>query len=463
MGITGLFQFVNSKEEAHFDVFMKDLSGKSLAIDTNGLCYVFSYQQDMESFLSSFLNLLEEFDKNNITPVFVFDGKPPQEKQETMNERSEAKAKFLNQMAIEKEALNKLEENAEKRALEETRSVEELKIEIYEKRKSVEKLENSRAFITDAHKNELWMLLYHLGYKCIRAHGEGESLCAMMTREKICDYSFSKDGDTLACGTPFLINGLVKSSERDKVPMRLYSLEKILNLFEFETLEDWIELCVLAPNDFNKKKRISGFGLIKGKDALLKHGTIEGLIENIIKTKSKTVIPSGYDPDEIRKQFYLYTCSPIFEYVKTALDAQLVEKEDKKKYLVELIKHYELKTMFKMSERLKKILFEKYDQEFDITQQDFSNLDFVINRLPDTAQLTEKETAFYNDQIFQKIQNFKKRKSGIAQKRKINDQEERKSRVCSDPRKEAITRLGILKRKIMEETTTTLTTKKSDI
>ena len=58
-------------------IHLKELEGKTIVIDTSIYLYKFSAQNRL---IENFYLLISLFLHNNITPLFVFDGKPPPEK-----------------------------------------------------------------------------------------------------------------------------------------------------------------------------------------------------------------------------------------------------------------------------------------------------------------------------------------------------------------------------------------------
>ena len=58
--------------------------GKTVVIDTS--IYLYRYNSNNELF-ENFYSMLTLFKLNKITPLFIFDGKPPPEKYDKLNER----------------------------------------------------------------------------------------------------------------------------------------------------------------------------------------------------------------------------------------------------------------------------------------------------------------------------------------------------------------------------------------
>ena len=99
MGINGLNTFLKEKvpqciKEVHYSKF----SGKTVAIDTSIYFYKFLYKNDR--FIEGFFQQIYRLMSNKIMPVYIFDGIPPPEKKEVLEQRKE-KRKLLNESISE--------------------------------------------------------------------------------------------------------------------------------------------------------------------------------------------------------------------------------------------------------------------------------------------------------------------------------------------------------------------------
>jgi 5'-3' exonuclease len=68
---------------------MSELAGKRIAIDVS--IYLYKFTGD-GALLENMYLMLSIFRHYRITPVFVFDGKPPDEKRELLDQRKEDKS-----------------------------------------------------------------------------------------------------------------------------------------------------------------------------------------------------------------------------------------------------------------------------------------------------------------------------------------------------------------------------------
>ena len=91
MGIKYLNSFLKENcPESIKCVSMADMSGKKIAIDIS--IYLYKYAGD-DCLIENIYLMISIFRYYNITPIFVFDGKPPAEKKELLIKRKEDKMK----------------------------------------------------------------------------------------------------------------------------------------------------------------------------------------------------------------------------------------------------------------------------------------------------------------------------------------------------------------------------------
>ena len=96
MGIKSLNKFLKIKcLDCLSKITLVELKNQVIAIDAS--IYMYKFISD-DTLIESIYLMVSLFKKNDVTPIFVFDGKPPAEKQEIINERqikkTEAKIKY---------------------------------------------------------------------------------------------------------------------------------------------------------------------------------------------------------------------------------------------------------------------------------------------------------------------------------------------------------------------------------
>lgn len=128
-------------------------------------------------------------------------------------------------------------------------------------------------------------LMHLLGVPCVDGNHEGESMCASLTKTKLCEAVASEDLDVLPFGGQLLIRNL-KANEGTKI-----YLEKVLECMELSHNE-FIDLCILLGTDFIDK--IPGIGRVNAVQLIQQHRTLECVLENLDRIKHP--IPDGYLP-----------------------------------------------------------------------------------------------------------------------------------------------------------------------
>ena len=95
MGIKDLNRFIRdncSDEDSIKRIQLKELSGKKIAVDTS--IYLYKYAGE-NTLIESMYSLLALFRQYNIVPVFVFEGKTPDEKKELLKIRKKNKQTYI--------------------------------------------------------------------------------------------------------------------------------------------------------------------------------------------------------------------------------------------------------------------------------------------------------------------------------------------------------------------------------
>ena len=138
------------------------LSGKTIVIDTSIYLYKFLGQDKL---IENFYLLIYTLKHYNITPVFVFDGKPPEEKKEILSKRKESKENAeneFNSLAL-KLSESDLSEN----------EIEDINFQLSKLRKQFIRVKNEYVLSV---KN----LMTICGASYIESSGEADVICAEM-------------------------------------------------------------------------------------------------------------------------------------------------------------------------------------------------------------------------------------------------------------------------------------------
>ena len=262
MGVQ-IAEIIPSKE-----IELVDLSGKKIALDAFNIIYSFlsiirdrmtgeplkDHHGNVTSHLSGLLyrtlNLLEA----GIFPVYVFDGKYPEFKKKTIEEREK----------VREEARKKWEEAVRKgeKAIKYAQAASKMDENILSSSKEI---------------------LGLMGISWIQAPSEGEAQCSYMCNKNEVFATGSQDSDSLLFGSPRLVRNL-SISGRKKVPNKevyigvkpqLIELEDVLKTLDL-TREQLIMVGILIGTDYNEG--IKGVGPKTALKLVKEHKTLDRLL-----------------------------------------------------------------------------------------------------------------------------------------------------------------------------------------
>ena len=232
MGIRLLNKYIKTNCKNGVSVIkMEDLRGKYIAIDTS--IYLYRFLQE-EVLLENFYLLLSLLKFYNITGIFVFDGKPPEEKYKLIEKRNNVKEEAREKYRELELKMNEINDNEYER---EEKNV--LQNEMVELKKKFVKLERY-------HIDSIKKLITAFGESYIDAEGEADQLCAKLVIKKIAYACLSEDMDLFLYGCPRVLRYLSLLNES----MVLYNLSEILKELEI-SLSDFRQICVLSGTDYN--------------------------------------------------------------------------------------------------------------------------------------------------------------------------------------------------------------------
>ncbi|MDP6639435.1 MAG: hypothetical protein QGH90_01890 [Candidatus Poseidoniaceae archaeon] len=221
------------------------------------------------SHLMGFLDRATSLLELGIIPIFIFDGKHPVLKADTIEKRS--KSRIEAQEKWETALAEGDYPEAQKWAQRSVRYTPEMVEETIE-------------------------LLHLLGIPAFRGEAEGEGQAAVMAQAGQLDVVATQDWDALLYGSPILVRNLMSAGSRRMG--RIIRAEKIVldDLLQQNQLtrEQLIDLAIMIGTDFHPG--IRGIGPKTGLKLIKEHGTIEG----VCAAKEKE-IPENLE--EIRKLF----------------------------------------------------------------------------------------------------------------------------------------------------------------
>jgi len=235
MGIPNLNKLFLEKCNNHINKSnLSKYEGKTIVIDTSIYLYKFAGQ---EKLIENFYLLISIFKYYNICPVFVFDGKPPDEKKDLLKKRR------LNK----KEAEEKY--NIKMKDLENANLSKEDKKEINDE---LEKLKKQFVRINDEKIRKIKQLLINYSVQYIDADGEADVVCVNMVINNQAYACLSDDMDMFLYGCPKVLRYL-SILNHTVIEYDTENILKTLNLSE----DEFKKIIVLCGTDYNLKQTFS--------------------------------------------------------------------------------------------------------------------------------------------------------------------------------------------------------------
>tara|TARA_B110000977_G_scaffold201369_1_gene295621 strand:+ start:3767 stop:4756 length:990 start_codon:yes stop_codon:yes gene_type:complete len=326
MGIHSLTKLISLKSPnsiEHVDLF--SFKGKRVAIDTSIFIYkslinvrykgdyLRNKNGDIMSHIYGLFNKIVTLKSYGITPVFIFDGKPPEEKQFVLAQR--------NKKARESREKMKTAENKEDR----------------------DKYEKSSIRITRQHITDLEVLFSKMGVSYIHAPGEAEAYAAELCRINYVDAVMSEDMDTLVYECPVLIRACIDKSNKKKDVVTKFTFDKIKEDMEMD-IHKFIDLCILCGCDYCST--IPKIGYNRAYINIKSYDTIESIIDS-----KKFEIP-----DDFRDNYLL--ARSLFTIFRDKIDINalpIVSSEYNSTVLEEYLSNHCNMSQSKINTALKKI------------------------------------------------------------------------------------------------------------
>jgi flap endonuclease-1 len=273
MGIKNLSKFLDKYAPTSREIKKyEDYSGKAIAIDTSLVIYKYISAMrktgkdltnkvgNVTSHLHGILYLINKLISNKITPIFVFDGKPPEIKKATLKKRSE----------IKKNATDKLET--------ELTVEEKIKFFMQATKISNEIIQDTKLFLTT------------LGIPFIDSIEEADAQMVCLIQNNLAHAVATEDMDLLTFGASRVLKNFFSLRENKIIEI---DCEKMLKQLKM-TSNQFIDTSILLGCDY--LPTVDKVGMVKTYEYITKHKTLENIF-NVVKQ------PENYDYEEVRKYF----------------------------------------------------------------------------------------------------------------------------------------------------------------
>ena len=259
MGIKGLTHLLKEKSpNAIESVSLASFRDKKVAVDISIFLYKsltnVRYNGDylrnkdgkVVSHIIGIFNKTIQFLSVGVQPIYIFDGKPPDEKRECIQER--------------------------KKRVQECKDKMETDISSEQK----QNLEKSTIRLTREHIDDIKKLFEFMGIPYIHNQvGEAEAYAAELCRMGYVDAVVTEDMDTLAYGCPKVLRNCIDRSIKRKDVLSCFSHAPILEAFKMSH-DQFVDVCILSGCDYCPT--IPKIGTVRAFQYIEQYGSIEGLI-----------------------------------------------------------------------------------------------------------------------------------------------------------------------------------------
>jgi flap endonuclease-1 len=296
--------------------------------------------------IDGFTRLTLRLLKNQITPIYVFDGKPPKEKDEVLQFRRDKKnymkiKKIIVEKCLELDKSNYdefqsnindfIQENSFSYSFDDEELIYYFNKSNDDLVKEIDKISKKIIYVSSEDIESCKILFDLFGVKYIQAPCEAECLVAILCKDNFVDGCISEDSDVLANGGYLLLRNLTA----DKNTIEEYCLQGILDSMAF-TYDEFLDLCILCGSDYTSK--INGLGPITAYKLIQKYGNIE----EFLKVNNKYIIPDNFDYIKARDLFK----NPINKDVYNKIDKNFKMLQPKLELLKDYIKNSKLKEKY---------------------------------------------------------------------------------------------------------------------
>ena len=234
MGIPQLNHYLQQKSDNGIrEIPLSEIKGRSIVVDTS--IYLYKYLSE-GSLIEGFYHLITKLRQFSISPLFIFDGKPPPEKQGELDERKRRKTAAKDEYEILLQKYRK-EQNHKKRIV---------------MKNTLDSLKRQFIKVTHDDIGSVKMLMQSYGVSYLDASGEADVLCAAIVNSGKAYACLSEDMDMFVYGCYRVLRYL--SLLNSTVVM--YDTATILNDLGF-TYSEFKDVCIVTGCDYVKKHQRS--------------------------------------------------------------------------------------------------------------------------------------------------------------------------------------------------------------
>lgn len=299
MGIRGLNNMIKKiSPECVTENSITKYKNTVVAIDCSILIYKFRYASKIENaHLIGIVNRIKFYMMNNILPVFIFDGVPPDAKRCTIEKRQNAKYKLYKKIDELKEIVP--ENEMHKKTIDE----------------EIEKISSQIIVVKKRHIDECKELLEKSGIPYFYAPEDAEKYCAFLQKNGLVDYTITDDTDAMTFGCKKILKTNINNAIVE------IDLEKLLEDFKM-SYKNFVDYCILCGCDYSDT--LNQIGPITAYNIIIKHGNIENYLKQ--------------HPEKNKESFNYLTARKIFAEFNYDLPETIKKKSFDKELLLDFLK-----------------------------------------------------------------------------------------------------------------------------
>jgi flap endonuclease-1 len=316
MGIRMLNKFLQDKCKSSISrINLSELSGKKVAVDIS--IYLYKFLSD-NVLLENLYLMISIFREHNIIPIFVFDGKPPVEKNDTIAFRKKTKRNAREEYYRLKQILDDIESDAG--ALSDACVVsdsdsntivefdEETTISIPSKsadiRLMMDKLKKKFVILKSDHIQNAKILLQAYGMTYIESPGEADIICAKLVSKNIVYACLSEDTDMFVYGCSRVLRYLSLTSST----AILYDFQEIIKTLDMTTYE-FRQLCIIYGCDYLPKNEKQNYKNMTIFNSYKMFKSYKEYYNNIVGSENDTTDNNFIETVDDKPDFYKWLLS----------------------------------------------------------------------------------------------------------------------------------------------------------
>ncbi len=286
MGVKGLNALLKKyAAEAMSQVHISSYAFQKVAVDTS--LYMFKYHAAFgDRWLSAFVTMVTCLRRHKVHPVFIFDTKAPEDKDEERKKRAERRERHADRITDLEDSLKRYYE---------TGAVDDLLTETYKKvasekvlrmflrgpkegadfdpkyvEEELDRMRGKVISITDGDFRTLKDLLRLMGVQAVQAPGEAEAHASYLCAVGHVDAVLTEDSDVLAYGCP-------RSLSKFDVSTGMCTEVLIGDVYRAMGLSysTFVDLCILCGTDYNTNMK--GVGPEKAYKLVTTLGSLEAV------------------------------------------------------------------------------------------------------------------------------------------------------------------------------------------